>query len=142
MFLEYEILKKMKYLSTLLIVVLFMGVACNQQTKDAKQHRQTTHRQTPAKKVDDDNKVSGETSGEYYHAVVYDSMTLSQVAKANNIGLPFLKTKLGIPKSVTYDYSIKQLKKNFRFTTDRLKSIIEDSKNRTAVFSKKSKNKK
>jgi len=80
------------------------------------------------------------TPEEHYHAVLNDTMTLKEVAKINNIGVPFLKTKLGIPNSISYDYQLKQLKRNFRFTLNDLRKYIEDAKSRTASFSKERKN--
>ncbi len=139
----------MKKIIVLLTAAVFLMVSCNQNS-DKKQNLRQTVEKTAKKTGTADTKnitaqkFPGLSPDEYYHAVVFDTMTLSQVAKANNIGLPFLKTKLGIPNSVKYDYTIKQLKKNFKFTTEYLKEIIEDSKNRSAVIAKnkkKSKNK-
>jgi hypothetical protein len=136
----------MKKIIVLLISVAFLSVACN-NNGDKRQNRQQSSEKSVTKKTSGKKNIKTDkfpqlTPEEHFHAVVYDTMTLSQVAKENNVGLPFLKTKLGIPNSVKRDYTIKQLKRNFRFTTERLKEIIEDAKNRTAVINKRKKLKK
>lgn len=65
-------------------------------------------------------------------AIVDSSMTLTQVAIANNIGEPYLRTVLGIRKNVGNKYTIVEMTKRFNFTIDDLKKIIEDRKNKQA----------
>ncbi len=127
----------------ILLAFLFAVAGCthvkkeNQQVNKAnKQEKVQKH--SDKKPVDKFPELSPE---EHYHAIVADSMTLAEVAKANNIGLPFLKTSLGIPQHLKHNYPISQLKKNFRFTTQQLKTIIEDAKNRSKVQEKKRKRK-
>ena len=66
---------------------------------------------------------------ELYVAVIDSTMTLFEVAKANNIGEPYLRTKLGIPKRIGTKYDIATMSKRFKFTLDDLRKIIEDAKN-------------
>lgn len=76
------------------------------------------------------NSGNGEAdSYEPYVAIVDSSMTLSQVAKANSIGEPFLRTKLGVADRIGSKYTIVQMGKRFNFTIEDLKKIIEDQKN-------------
>jgi hypothetical protein len=133
-------MKKYFLLSIATIVIVFS--ACNQSGKKKQNNRRQIHEKTlgtenKTKTSPNIKKFPELTPEEYFHAVVFDTMTLSQVAKKNEISLPFLKTKLGIPKSVTYDYTINQLKRNFHFTTEHLKDIIENSKNESKVVNKK-----
>lgn len=66
---------------------------------------------------------------ELYVAVIDSTMTLFEVAKANNIGEPYLRTKLGIPKRIGTKYDLATMSKRFKFTLDDLRKIIEDAKN-------------
>jgi hypothetical protein len=66
---------------------------------------------------------------ELYVAVIDSTMTLFEVAKANNIGEPYLRTKLGIPKRIGTKYDVATMAKRFKFTLDDLRKIIEDAKN-------------
>ncbi len=78
-------------------------------------------------------------------AKIDSSMTLLQVAKANNIGEPYLRTKLDIPKYVGKNYTIAEMAQRFNFTIRDLKKIIEDRKNKQEASRKrrmKAKNKK
>ncbi len=72
-----------------------------------------------------------------YVAIVDTSMTLLEVAKANNIGDPYLRTKLGIPDRIGKSYKITTMAKRFNFTIDELKQVIEDQKNKQASRLKK-----
>jgi len=72
-------------------------------------------------------------------AKVDSSMTLTQVAKANNIGEPYLRTKLGIRKNVGNKYTMVEMTKRFDFSIDDLKKIIEDVKNKQAAKKKPNK---
>lgn len=63
-------------------------------------------------------------------AKIDSSMTLTQIAKANNIGEPFLRTKLGIPKRIGKSYTITEMAQRFNFTIEDLRQIIEDQKNK------------
>ena len=65
-------------------------------------------------------------------AKVDSSMTLTQVAKANNIGEPYLRTALGLRKGIGSKYTISEMAKRFTFTIDDVKKIIEDRKNKQA----------
>ena len=66
-------------------------------------------------------------------ARIDSSMTLTQVAKLNNIGEPYLRTKLGIRRNVGKSYTIAKMAKLFNFTIDDLRQIIEDRKNEQAA---------
>ncbi len=131
--------KHMKKIAILIIAVTLATVGCNnnKEKNQQKQQLKTQLKSTSGNttKVLQD-KFPELTPEEHFHAIVSDTMTLSEVAKVNNIGLPFLKTKLGIPQYLKYDYHIIQLKKNYRFTIQKLKKLIEDSKNRNAVLQK------
>ncbi len=72
-------------------------------------------------------------------AKIDSSMTLTQIAKANNIGEPFLRTKLGIRKHIGKSYTITEMAKRFKFTIDDLRQIIEDQKNKQASRRQKKK---
>lgn len=74
---------------------------------------------------------------EKFHAVVELEMTLAEVADTNNVAEPFLKNKLGIAHYVTHPYTVLQLSRNYSFTIDNLKSIIEQYKDDKMVKSKK-----
>lgn len=64
-----------------------------------------------------------------YVAVIDSSMTLLDVAKANNIGEPYLRTKLGIMKGVGKNKTLAELSRSFKFEFEDLRKIIEDRKN-------------
>jgi len=74
---------------------------------------------------------------EKFHAVVELEMTLAEVADTNKVAEPFLKNKLGIAQYVTHPYTILQLSRNYKFTVDDLKRIIEQYKDDKMVQSKK-----
>lgn len=78
------------------------------------------------------NSNSGNGEAESYKpyvAVIDTSMTLSQVAKANKIGEPFLRTKLGVADRIGSKYTIVQMGNRFNFTIEDLRKVIEDQKN-------------
>jgi len=64
-----------------------------------------------------------------YVAIIDTNMTLMEVAKANNIGEPFLRTKLGLKKRVGSSFTIAQMSKRYRFDIEDLRKVIEDRKN-------------
>jgi len=66
-------------------------------------------------------------------AQIDSSMTLAQVAKANNIGEPYLRTELGIRRNVGNSYTVAQMAKRFKFSIDDLRKIIEDRKNKQSA---------
>ncbi len=70
-------------------------------------------------------------------AKIDSSMTLAQVAKANNIGEPYLRTKLGIRPNIGKSYTVAQMAQRFKFTIDDLRKIIVDRKNKQAVSRKR-----
>ncbi len=70
-----------------------------------------------------------------YVAIVDSSMTLAEVAKANKIGEPYLRTKLGIKKGVGNTYTVVRMGKLFDFTINDLKTVIEEQKNNDSGFS-------
>ncbi len=70
-------------------------------------------------------------------AKVDSTMTLSQVAKANNIGEPYLRTELGIRNHIGKNYTVMQMSKRFKFSIDDLRKIIEDRKNKQAKAKRK-----
>lgn len=96
----------LKYLTAILGLSLFL-VACNT---------------APSEKEVKENST--------YVAIVDSSMTLLEVAKANNIGEPYLRTKLGIKEGIGKSYTINKMSKMFDFEIDELKQIIEDRKNK------------
>ena len=78
-------------------------------------------------------------------ATIDSSMTLLQVAKANNIGEPYLRTKLGIRPHIGKKYTVAEMAQRFNFTLDDLRRVIEDRKNKQEAARKrkmKAKNKK
>lgn len=78
-------------------------------------------------------------------ATIDSSMTLLQVAKANNIGEPYLRTKLGIRPYIGKKYTVTEMAQRFNFTLDDLRKVIEDRKNKQEAARKrkmKAKNKK
>jgi hypothetical protein len=76
-------------------------------------------------KIDSDNET-------VYVAKIDTSMTLTQIAKANNIGEPYLRSKLGIRENIGNNYNIVTMAQRFNFTLDDLRKIIEDQKNKQA----------
>lgn len=77
-----------------------------------------------------------------YVAVIDSSMTLLEVAKANNIGEPYLRSQLGIKKGIGKMYTITQMSKRFGFDIDELRQVIEDRKNKQSQKKSKSGGKK
>ena len=75
------------------------------------------------KNADADNK-------ERYIAVIDSNMTLMEVAKANKIGEPYLRTALGIPKKIGKKYTVATMAKRFKFDLKDLRKVIEDQKNK------------
>ncbi|MAZ93450.1 MAG: hypothetical protein CMF58_03450 [Lentimicrobiaceae bacterium] len=73
---------------------------------------------------------NNESSYVGYVVIMDSSMTLMEVAKANNIGEPFLRSKLNIPKKIGKKYDVATMAKRFKFDLDDLKKIIEDQKNK------------
>ncbi len=63
-------------------------------------------------------------------AIIDSTMTLSEVARANQIGEPYLRTMLGIPKKIGSRYDVATMAKRFKFTLDDLRKVIEDEKNK------------
>ena len=132
----------MKKIAMLLIAVVFISFGCNQNQNKKAQHQVTADNQ---KSVDTNaitDKFPNLTPEEHFHAIVNDTMTLREVAIINGIGEPFLKTKLGIPTNITYEYPLRQLKKNYKFTLEALKTLVEDTKNRSASLAKEREKKK
>ena len=72
-------------------------------------------------------------------AQIDSTMTLTQVAKANNIGEPYLRTELGVRHNIGKNYTIAQMAKRFKFSIDDLRKIIEDRKNKQAETIKRKK---
>jgi hypothetical protein len=75
---------------------------------------------------------------EKFNATVELEMTLLQVADTNGIAISYLKQMLGIPHYVDHPYTILQLSRNYQFTVDDLKRIIDKYKDDKAVRKKKS----
>jgi len=73
-------------------------------------------------------------------AQIDSTMTLAQVAKTNNIGEPYLRTKLGIRSNVGNSYTVAKMAKQFKFSLDDLRKIIEDRKNKQAATNSKNVN--
>ncbi|MFK5856631.1 MAG: hypothetical protein QM503_10905 [Bacteroidota bacterium] len=70
-------------------------------------------------------------------ATIDSTMTLAQVAKANNIGEPYLRTELGIRRNVGNSYTVVEMAKRFKFSLDDLRKVIEDRKNKQAASQKR-----
>jgi len=85
------------------------------------------------------NEKSKKDESRGFIATIDSSMTLAQVAKANNIGEPYLRTELGIRRNVGNNYTIAEMAKRFKFSFDDLRKIIEDRKNKQAAKIKKQK---
>ncbi len=68
-----------------------------------------------------------------YVAKIDTTMTLAQIAKLNNIGEPYLRSKLDIPKNIGRKYTIIEMSKRFKFTIDELRQVIEERKNKQAL---------
>ena len=67
-----------------------------------------------------------------YHAIVSNEMTLAEVADTNGVAVAYLKQQLGIPHYINHPYSILQLSRNYQFTLDDLRLMIDAYKdNRT-----------
>jgi len=58
------------------------------------------------------------------------NMTISELAKANQIGEPYLRSMLGMPTRAGAQLPLHQLRKNYKFTYKRLEDIISEAKNR------------
>ena len=74
---------------------------------------------------------------EKFNAIVELDMTLAEVADTNSVAISFLKQSLGIPHYVDHPYTILQLSRNYQFTVDDLKWIIDGYKDDKAVREKK-----
>lgn len=70
-------------------------------------------------------------------AKIDSSMTLLQVAKANNIGDPYLRAQLGIPHKIGTKYTVVEMAQRFNFTLDDLRKVIEDRKNKQEAARKR-----
>lgn len=70
-------------------------------------------------------------------AKIDSSMTLLQVAKANKIGEPYLRTQLGIPDKIGTKYTVAEMAQRFNFTLEDLRNVIEDRKNKQAAARKR-----
>ncbi len=75
---------------------------------------------------------------EKFNAIVELDMTLAEVADTNSVSISFLKQSLGIPHYVDHPYTVLQLSRNYQFTADDLKRIIDGYKDDKAVRAKKS----
>jgi RNA polymerase subunit RPABC4/transcription elongation factor Spt4 len=53
-----------------------------------------------------------------YVVIMDSSMTLMEVAKANNIGEPFLRSKLNIPMKIGKKYDVATMAMRFKFDLD------------------------
>lgn len=74
------------------------------------------------------------TDKERYVAVIDSNMTLLEVAKANKIGEPYLRTALGIPKKIGKKYTVATMAQRFKFDLKDLRKVIEDQKNKELGF--------
>ncbi len=73
---------------------------------------------------------TNDNNSQSYVAIIDSTMTLSEVARANQIGEPYLRTMLGIPKKIGSRYDVATMAKRFKFTLDDLRKVIEDEKNK------------
>ena len=74
-----------------------------------------------------DEKQQSETG---YVVVLDTAMTLAEFAKANQIGEPYLRQQLGMPTRGGSTIPLYQLKRNFKFSFEKLTGIVEKAKNR------------
>jgi hypothetical protein len=72
-----------------------------------------------------------------YHAIVANDMTLAEVADTNGVALAYLKQQLGIPHYINSPYSILQLSRNYKFTLDDLRSMIDAYKDERTLQGQK-----
>lgn len=121
----------MKKIIFILIAFVLLASGCDYAKKKAANEamKSIQPKETPA-----DIKL---TDTEKYHAVVEEQMTLAQVADTNRIAESFLKQMLGIPHYVDHPYTILQLSRNYKFTVEGLKGIIDNYKDEKAMDEKK-----
>lgn len=74
---------------------------------------------------------------ELFHAEVNMEMTLLEVSKINSLSETYLKQKLVIPQYVKHPYTILELSRNYEFSSEDLKQIIEKFKNKKTLEIKK-----
>jgi len=99
----------MKYLVVALMALTFLA-SCGESPS-----KETTSKKTEIKT---------------YVVKMDTNMTLSELAKANQIGEPYLRTQLGMPTKAGATIPLHQLRKNYKFTYERLEGIISKAKNR------------
>jgi len=75
---------------------------------------------------------------EKFNAIAEPEMTLAQVADTNSVSIAFLKQQLDIPHYVDHPYTVLQLSRNYKFTVNNLKHIINNYKDDKAIRKKKS----
>ena len=115
-----------KYLILVLFVSLFAFSSCNYSKPD--RVRGNTHQNKENR--DSLAKVNfGLDRSEAFKADVNQEMTLSEVARKNDISLNYLKAKLGINQNIKHDYKLKQIRRNYKFTINDVKKIISDYHN-------------
>lgn len=73
---------------------------------------------------------SSETETKVYVVKLDTNMTIAELAKANQIGEPYLRTKLGMSTKAGANLPLHQLRKNYKFTYEELEGIISKAKNR------------
>jgi len=96
-----------KYLLIVLISLLAFAACENSPEKETKKTEQTD-----------------------FVVTIDTNMTIGEFAKANQIGEPYLRTKLGMPTRAGGQLPLHQLKKNYRFTYKSLEDIVYKAKNR------------
>ncbi|MCF6171170.1 MAG: hypothetical protein L3J66_09360 [Bacteroidales bacterium] len=123
----------MNRLFFMLLAISLLALGCEQAKKKAT--REVMKSMQPKEKMQLD-------TAEKYHAVVEKDMTLAEVAKANNMTNSFLKQKLGIPHYVDHPYTILELSRNYQFTVEELKLLIENYRDARTVQGKKAEERK
>jgi len=122
----------MKKIFFIFLAVGLLAMGCEQAKKKATKEvmKEAMKNMQPKEEVKLDEP-------EKYHAVVEPEMTLAEVAKANKMAESFLKQKLGIPQYVNHPYTVLQLSRNYQFTVEDLKRLIENYKDKKTARSKK-----
>lgn len=80
------------------------------------------------------NSPENDNQTEGYVAIIDTSMTLMEVAKANRIGEPYLRTMLGIKKGIGSKYTVSEMAQRFNFEISDLRKVIEDRKNKQSGY--------
>lgn len=119
----------LKSILTIFILLSLLTLGCGEQNGKTADVETTTQKTKNQIKLD---------SSEYYQADVSLAMTLAEVSKVNGLSETYLKQKLGIPQYIKHPYTVLEFSRNYKFTVDDLKRIIEKHKNTRTLEIKKS----